>query len=167
LTVAYVWHASAFTVEVKQGLERIGFDVRQQIIWAKTNFAWSRSAYHWQHEPCWYAVRKGSTANWHGPNNQTTLWEAASPKMTFGGSSEQKYDHPTQKPTLVYDRPIANHTLSGDPVYEPFSGSGTAIAACEQLSRRCFAMEVDPKYVDVAVRRWEEFTGEKAELQRA
>jgi DNA modification methylase len=159
LEVAYVWCATTGMIEVGQGLERIGFELRQQIIWAKTQAAMSRSAYNWQHEPCWYAVRKGKTASWRGSHSDTTLWEMASPKMIMGGSTEQKYDHPTQKPVEAMGRAIGHHT--GD-VYEPFSGSGTTLMAAETLGRRCFAMEIDPKYVQVAIERWQNFSGAKA-----
>jgi len=161
LEVAYVWCATTGMIEVSQGLERIGFELRQQIIWAKTQAAMSRSAYNWQHEPCWYAVRKGKTASWRGSHSDTTLWEMASPKMIMGGSTEQKYDHPTQKPVEAMGRAIGHH--AGD-VYEPFSGSGTTLIAAETLGRRCYAMEIDPKYVQVAVERWQNFTGSKAVL---
>jgi DNA modification methylase len=161
LEVAYVWCATTGMIEVGQGLERIGFELRQQIIWAKTQAAMSRSAYNWQHEPCWYAVRKGKTASWRGSHSDTTLWEMASPKMIMGGSTEQKYDHPTQKPVEAMSTAIGHH--AGD-VYEPFSGSGTTLIAAEQLGRRCYAIEIDPKYVQVALERWQNFTGAKAVL---
>src|SRR5665811_1753274 len=118
LEVAYVWCATSGMIEVASGFERIGFELRQQIIWAKTQAAMSRSAYNWQHEPCWYAVRKGKTASWRGSHSDTTLWEMASPKMIMGGSTEEKYDHPTQKPVEAMSRAIGHH--AGD-VYEPFS----------------------------------------------
>jgi hypothetical protein len=160
LEVAYVWHASAHVVEVIQGLEALGFELRQQIVWVKTLAAMSRSAYNWQHEPCLYAVRKGKTAEWIGDTRQTTVWEYPSPKMIVGGSTEEKFDHPTQKPAECMARPIRNHR--GD-VYEPFSGSGTTLIAAEQLGRHCYAMEIDPKYVQVATERWQNFTGRTAE----
>jgi DNA modification methylase len=159
LEVAYVWCATTGMIEVASGLERIGFELRQQIIWAKTQAAMSRSAYNWQHEPCWYAVRKGKTASWRGSHSDTTLWEMASPKMIMGGSTEQKYDHPTQKPVKAMSRAIGHH--AGD-VYEPFSGSGTTLIAAETLGRHCFAIEIDPKYVQVAIERWQNFSGAKA-----
>jgi DNA modification methylase len=149
-------------IEVGRGLESIGFELRQQIIWLKTVAAMSRSAYHWKHEPCWYAVRKGSTARWHGGHDQTTVWEAASPKHIMGGSQEEKYDHPTQKPVSLYERAIENHTVPGDAVYEPFCGSGTAIIASERLNRTALSLEIEPRFVDVSIERWQNFTGEKA-----
>jgi DNA modification methylase len=159
LEVAYVWCATTGMIEVGGGLERIGFELRQQIIWAKTQAAMSRSAYNWQHEPCWYAVRKGKTASWRGSHSDTTLWQMASPKMIMGGSTEEKYDHPTQKPVEAMSRAIGHHAGN---VYEPFSGSGTTLMAAETLGRRCFAIEIDPKYVQVAIERWQNFSGAKA-----
>ena len=157
LEVLYVWHATSHMVEVAQGIERIGFELRQQLIWFKTNAAISRSAYHWQHEPCWYAVRKGKTANWQGTRDQTTVWSAASPKMIMGGSTEDKENHPTQKPVELMRRPLLNHTVKGDAVYDPFLGSGTTLIACETEGRRCYGLEIEPKYCDVIVARWEKF----------
>ncbi len=162
LDTAYVWHASAFSVEVGAGLRRIGFELKQQIIWRKPHFALSRQHYHWQHEPCWYARKPGS-AKFLGTRDQSTIWDAASPKMLMSGSNEEKVDHPTQKPVALYSRPIQNHLEEGEVFYEPFGGSGTAIAAAEQTGRRCRAIELDPKFVDVIVCRWERLTGKKAE----
>jgi DNA modification methylase len=159
LEVAYVWHAGVHGAAVADGLASLGFEIRSQIIWAKTQFAMSRGAYHWQHEPCWYAVRKGAIAEWLGDHTLSTLWELASPKMIMGGSDERKEDHPAQKPFEAMARPVRNHR--GD-VYEPFAGSGTTIIAAEQLGRRCYALEIDPKYAQVAKERWEAFTGQEA-----
>lgn len=163
LKVAYVWHATSHMLEVASGLVAIGFDLRQQIVWVKTVAAMSRSAYHWKHEPCWYAVRKGATAGWIGGHDQTTVWEAASPKHIMSGSKEEKFDHPTQKPVELMTRSIGNH--DGD-VYEPFGGSGTTMIAAEMLGRRCCVMEVEPRYCDIIVTRWENFTGNQASLER-
>ena len=142
-------------------MERIGFEHRQTIVWVKPYGVISRTHYNYQHEPCWYGVRRGATAEWIGDTRQTTVWEAASPKMMMAGGAEEKFDHPTQKPAEVMRRPLVRNHL-GD-VYEPFSGSGTTIVVAEEMGRRCFAMELDPKYVQVAVERWERFTGRKAE----
>lgn len=162
LDTAYVWHASAHTIEVGQGLERIGFELKQMLVWRKPHFVLSRQHYHWQHEPAWYA-RKPGAERFLGPRDQSTIWDAASPKMLMTGSGEEKFDHPTQKPVALYTRPIENHLAPGELLYEPFSGSGTAIAAAEVTRTRCRAVEIDPKYVDVAVMRWERLTGRKAE----
>ena len=164
LTVAYVWHASAFAIEVGAGLRRIGFELNQQIIWDKEQLVLSRQHYHWQHEPCWYARKKGSPP-FIGSRDQTTIWKAPSPKMIMSGSKEERVDHPTQKPVLLYTRPIENHLEGGALFYEPFGGSGTGIIAAEMTGRRCAAMEIDPIYCDVVVARWEKFTSEKAVLE--
>jgi len=115
----------------------------------------SRGDYHWQHEPCWYAVRKGKTGKYDGGRKQTTLWQIDKPKKSETG-------HGTQKPIECMKRPIENNSSPGQAVYEPFSGSGTTIIACEMTGRSCHAIELNPSYVDVAVTRWEAFTGQKA-----
>jgi DNA modification methylase len=161
LEVAYVWHAGAYAVEVGLGLQRIGFEIRAQIIWDKTVLVISRGAYHWQHEPCWYAVKRDAKAGWIGARDQSTVWAFPSPKAIMAGSAEEKLDHPTQKPFECMARPVRNH--SGD-AYEPFSGSGTTLIACESLHRRCYAMEIDPRFVDLAVLRWQRYTGQEATL---
>lgn len=162
--IFYVWHASSFTDVVMDSLRRADFEVRQQIIWNKSVMIMGRSAYHFKHEPCWYGVKKGADANWLGDRKQTTVWDAAPPNHIMGGSTEDKSDHPTQKPIALYEIPIHNHTRSGDLLYEPFGGSGTAIVAAEKSRRRCYTMELDPHYCDVIVARWEKYTGQEAEL---
>ena len=156
LNAAYVWHASRHASLVEEGLRRIGLEVVQQIIWAKTVFILGRQHYQWQHEPCWYARRKGARVSWFGGHGQSTVWEAASPKHIMGGSSEEKIDHPTQKPVSLYTRPLENHLRRGGCFYEPFAGSGTALVAAEMTGRRCLAMELDPRYCDVIRARYEE-----------
>jgi DNA modification methylase len=165
LDVVYVWHATSHLVEVAVGLDRIGFHVRQQLIWNKTAAAMSRQAYHWKHEPCWYAVRRGKTAHWLGSRDQSTIWDAASPKMIMGGSTEEKQNHPTQKPIELMRRPILNHTKRGDVVWEPFLGSGTTLAAAESIGRVCCGIEIEPRFVDQTVMRWEKLTGKHATLE--
>ena len=154
--VAYVWHAGLRARDVVESLEAAGFQMRAQIIWAKSRFVIGRGHYHFQHEPCWYAVRKGATAHWAGDRKQTTLWEIAHTKSETG--------HSTQKPIECMKRPIENNSSPGQAVYEPFSGSGTTIIAAEMTGRACHAIELNPAYVDVAVRRWQDFTGQKATL---
>lgn len=153
--IAYVWHAGKFAREVQNSLEACEFEIRSQIIWAKDRFALSRGHYHWQHEPCWYAVRKGATGKWCGDRSQSTLWSIKSRDDNGTG-------HGTQKPVECMKRPILNNSSPGQAVYEPFSGSGTTILACEMTGRSCLAVELNPAYVDVAVKRWEEYTGKKA-----
>jgi DNA modification methylase len=166
LQVAYVWHASVFTREVLDGLLRIGFLYPQQIIWNKGRTVLTRTHYWYQHEPCWYVRKKN--APWFGKAGEnSTVWDSASPKFIMGGSGEEKYDHPTQKPMALIERPIRNHTKRGELIYDPFLGSGTTVAAAEVSERVCCGMEVDPKYVDVAVIRWQALSGEKAHLDGA
>jgi hypothetical protein len=164
LTVGYVWHASRFTSEVLAGLLRIGFVHHQQIIWRKTAAALTRTHYWFQHEPAWYVRKKN--APWYGkPGQNTTVWDAASPKMIMGGSEEDKFDHPTQKPIELMRRPILNHTKRGELVYDPFLGSGTTLAAAQITGRVCLAIELDPKFVDVAIKRWQKLADDKAILE--
>ena len=162
--VAYVWHGGLHAATVAESLAVCGFQMRAQIVWAKNKHVISRGDYHWQHEPCWYAVRKGATGHWNGDRSQRTLWEIAN----MGGPDGRKEDvisgHGTQKPVECMLRPILNNSKPGDSVYEPFSGSGTTIIAAEQSGRRCLAIEIDPAYVDMAVERWENFTGKAAIL---
>jgi DNA modification methylase len=163
LQVAYVWHASVFTREVLDGLLRIGFLYPQQIIWNKGRTVLTRTHYWYQHEPCWYVRRKN--APWYGKAGEnSTIWEAPSPKFIMGGSEEEKFDHPTQKPMELMRRPILNHTRRGELIYDPFLGSGTTLAAAEVTERVCCAIEVDPKYVDVAVLRYQTLSGKQATL---
>jgi DNA modification methylase len=164
LQVAYVWHASRFTSDVLAGLLRIGFLHHQQIIWRKTAAALTRTHYWFQHEPAWYVRKKN--APWYGkPGENTTIWDCASPKMIMGGSDEEKFDHPTQKPVELMRRPILNHTKRGELVYDPFLGSGTTLMAAELTERKCYGLELDPRYVDVTVERWQRSTGQKARLE--
>ena len=156
--VAYVWHAGLFAGVVGDSLAASGFQLRSQIIWDKGQLVLSRGDYHWEHEPCWYAVKKGAKGHWAGDRKQTTVWHIAKPKKNETG-------HGTQKPVECMKRPIENNSKPGDYVYEPFSGSGTTIIAAEMTGRRCYAIELSPAYVDVAVRRWEEFTGKTAALE--
>jgi hypothetical protein len=161
LQVGYVWHAGVHAAEVAVGLERIGFEIVAQIIWDKGLFAMGRSWYHWGHEPCWAVRRPGIPNLFVGSDHtQSTIWRAPSPKMIMSGSKEEKYDHPAQKPVVLFETPIANH--AGD-VYDPFIGSGTTIIAAERLGRRCFALELEPRYAQVTIDRWQNFTGRKAE----
>lgn len=141
--VTYCWHADRHASEVQRSLESAGFEMRTQIIWAKQTFAISRGHYHWQHEPCWYAFRKGESAEWIGGRSQSTLWQITWDKNIEGG-------HSTQKPLECMARPIRNH--EGD-VYEPFCGSGTTMVAAENLKRKCYALEISPDYCAVILER--------------
>jgi DNA modification methylase len=164
LQVAYVWHASKYTSEVLAGLLRIGFLHHQQIIWNKGRTVLTRTHYWFQHEPCWYVRKKN--APWFGKaGDNSTVWDSPSPKFIMGGSKEEKCDHPTQKPLELMRRPILNHTKSGAAVYDPFLGSGTTLIAAELTGRVCYGVELDPKYCDVIVQRWQAFTNLPATLE--
>jgi DNA modification methylase len=141
---------------------RIGFEIVAQVIWDKGLFAMGRSWYHWGHEPCWVVRRKGARVPFLGERDQATIWRVPSPKMIMGGSKEPKFDHPAQKPALLSALPIRNHLRLGEAVYDPFLGSGTTLIAAERLSRRCYAIELDPRFCDVTLTRWERFSGQHA-----
>lgn len=155
--VAYCWHSDRFSFEVQQSLREAGFEIVNQIIWAKSRFVISRGDYHSQHEAAIYCVRKGRKHGWRGDRSQTTLWTIDHQKSETG--------HSTQKPVECMRRPIQNNSRAGDWVYEPFSGSGTTIIAAEMENRNCLAMEIWPGFVDIAVQRWQGFTEDEAVLE--
>ena len=142
--VAYVWHAGVNASTVQASLERCQFAIRAQIIWAKDRMALSRGDYHWQHEPCWYAVREGKAGRRTADRSQTTLW-------SIPARDDSGYGHGTQKPVECMARPLRNHE-SGT-AYDPFLGSGTTVVAAEQEGWICLAMELEPKYVAVSLER--------------
>lgn len=150
----YCWHAGRNASVVQRSIEAAGFEIRSQIIWAKSNFPISRGHYHWRHEPCWYAVRRGGQAHWIGGRTQTTLWEINLDANAVGG-------HSTQKPLEAMARPIRNH--DSEFVYDPFLGSGTTMVACQNLGRKCLALEISPAYVAVDLERMADM-GLKPEL---
>jgi DNA modification methylase len=179
--VAYVWHASTHMESVARSLKKCGFLIRSQLIWAKPRFAIGRGEYHWQHEcclyatredgggcpsdvpgycegydACWYSVREAKKSHWQGSRKMSTLWS-----IDFAGQ-DMKTTHGTQKPVACMRRPIVNNSKRGDAVYEPFCGSGTTLIAAESEGRICYAVELNPGYVDMAVRRWQAYTGEDA-----
>ena|SRR5581483_9549305 len=153
-TIAYVWHGALHATTVAASLAKHGFTIRAQIIWAKERLVIGRGDYHWQHEPCWYAVR--SKGHWTGDRKQTTLWTIST------GGQDTETTHGTQKPVECMRRPILNNSRMGEAVYDPFLGSGTTVIAAQTTGRICLALEIDPGYVDVAVRRWQSFTGKEA-----
>jgi DNA modification methylase len=152
--IAYVWHGALRATIVAESLFKSGFTIRAQIIWAKERLVMSQGDYHWQHEPCWYAVRK--KGNWTGDRKQTTLWQIPT------GNQDVETKHATQKPVECMRRPIVNHSNPGQAIYEPFLGSGTTLIAAQSSNRVCLGVEIDPLFVDVVIRRWEAFTGEAA-----
>ena len=158
--VLYVWHAGRHAGEVMRNVEDAGFEIRSQIIWKKPNFAISRGHYHWIHEPMVYSVRKGSTAKWCGDRSQSTVWEITN-RLENGDETE----HGTQKPVECMARPIRNHGDVNDDVMDIFAGVFTTGIACEQLGRRCFGIDLDPKWVQAGIQRWEKMTGKQAILE--
>lgn len=179
--VAYVWHGGVHAAAVARNLEAAGMEIRAQIIWVKDRMALSRGAYHWRHEPCWYAVRKGQRADWIGGRKQQTVlearlgdagdptyaellelwaeWRAASTVWDIAAREDAGHGHGTQKPVECMERPIRNHR--GD-VYDPFIGSGTTLIAAERAGRRCYAIEIEPQYAQVAIERWQNYSGREA-----
>jgi DNA modification methylase len=153
--VAYIWHAGTKAALVADGLTKCKFEIRTQIIWAKSKFVVGRGHYHVQHEPCWYAVR--GTGSWQGDRTQSTLWNIEHRKSETG--------HSTQKPVECMKRPIENNSSPGQAVYDTFVGSGTTIIAAEMTARCCYAIEIDPAYVQVSIERWQTFTGKDATLE--
>jgi DNA modification methylase len=152
--IAYVWHGALRSTIVAESLFKSGFAIRAQIIWAKERLVMSQGDYHWQHEPCWYAVRK--KGHWTGDRKQTTLWNIAT------GGQDAETRHATQKPVECMRRPMLNNSSPGQAIYEPFLGSGTTLIAAQSCGRVCLAIEIDPLFVDLAIRRWQAFTGKKA-----
>jgi DNA modification methylase len=166
--VAYIWHAGIYAADVAASLKSTGFDIRAQIIWAKQHFAMSRGHYHWQHEPCWYAVRHGHSAQWRGGRKESTLWEVSN-LNPFGASETEDAitGHSTQKPVELMRRPMFNHTEEGEVVYDPFLGSGSSLIAAERANRICYGLEISPAHVDRIVLRWQKLTGRQAVLEHS
>jgi DNA modification methylase len=180
--VAYVWHGGIASGEVDQSLKQAGFDIRGQIIWRKPRIVLSRGHYHWQHEPCFYAVRRGRTAHWAGKRNQSTVWAVTPTVHRCGACGSLELEavpevpstvwdieqrdltgdttHGTQKPVECMARAMRNHLAPV--VFDPFAGSGTSLIAAEMLSRSCLAIDIDPVYVQMTIDRWEAFTGQQA-----
>lgn len=147
---------------LEPSLKACQFDIRSQIIWAKPHFVLSRGDYHWQHECCLYAVRQGGKRHWQSDRRQSTLWEVANNGAIGSPEREKTWGHGTQKPVELMRRPIEHNSAPGDVVYDPFMGTGTTLIAAEMTGRACAGIELNPAYVDVIVRRWMEFTGQKA-----
>ena len=145
--IAYVWHPSSVPDVCMQALRDGMYQVRQTIVWAKNRPALSRSAYHWQHESCLYAVRMGETANWKGDRKQRTIWNEPVPEP-------KQRIHPTQKPEGLYTTPILNHTEKGDLVYDPFAGSGVLLRACQETGRTGLGVEIEPAYCSKIIAKW-------------
>jgi site-specific DNA-methyltransferase (adenine-specific) len=154
--VFYIWHADTEGYNFRGAARDMGWKVRQTLIWNKDNSAFGRSDYHWKHEPCLYGWKEGAAHLWAADRKQTTVIECKRPS---------KSDlHPTMKPVELMEYQILNNTKGSDIVLDLFGGSGSTMIAAEKIGRKSCLMELDPKYCDVIVRRWEDFTGKKAVL---
>jgi len=153
----YVCHSSSWQREFQDALETAGFEVRCQIIWAKNTFAWGFGRYKFQHEPMFYAHVAGEKDSWFGDKSQSTLWNEKKPAANR--------IHPTAKPVELIERALLNSSKSGDVVVDLFGGSGSTLIACERRNRKARLMEIDPKYADCIVRRFQEYTGQQAVLE--
>lgn len=154
--VFYIWHADSKAYVFRMACQMVGWEVRQVLIWVKNAMVIGRQDYQWKHEPCLYGWKSGAGHLWASDRKQTTVLE-------FDRPTKNK-EHPTMKPVALFDYQIKNNTKGGDIVLDLFGGSGTTVAACEQNGRNAYVMELDPKYCDVIVKRWESLTGEKAVL---
>ncbi|MFR8038601.1 MAG: DNA modification methylase [Anaerovoracaceae bacterium] len=154
--VFYIWHADSEGYNFRAACKKVGWNIRQCLIWNKNSMVMGRQDYQWKHEPCLYGWKEGAGHLWASDRKQTTVLEFQRPSK-----SEL---HPTMKPVALFDYCIKNNTKGGDVVLDLFCGSGTTIMACEQNGRIANCMEYDPRYVDVIIKRWEDFTGKKAEL---
>lgn len=152
----YIWHADSEGYNFRGACLDAGFEVRQCLIWKKQSIVLGRQDYQWIHEPCLYGWNDGASHSWYSDRKQSTV-------LQFDRPTKSEI-HPTMKPIALFDYQIKNSSKSGDAVLDLFNGSGTTIMACEQNGRNAYCMELDPKYVDAAIERWEEFTGEKAVL---
>jgi DNA modification methylase len=149
----YVWHASNTSADFYQALQQVGKKPSAQIIWVKNIMGGGFADYRHKHEPCIYC--SGGKNAWHGGRDQHTIWNV---------DRERNYQHPTQKPVALAEKSFGNSSKSGDMIIDLFGGSGSTMIACEKTNRHARLMELDPKYCDVIVKRWEDFTGKKAEL---
>lgn len=152
----YIWHADNESLTFRQALKNSGLELRQTLIWNKNAITLGRQDYQWKHEPCLYGWKDGASHSWFSDRSQPTVLDFKKPSRSE--------DHPTMKPIELFAYQIKNSSKVNDIILDTFGGSGTSIIACEQLNRICFTMELDPRYCDVIVDRWETFTNQKAEL---
>ena len=150
----YIWHSDSEGLYFRLALTNSNFKLRQTLIWAKNSMVMGRQDYHWQHEPCLYGWKDGSSHSWYSDRKQTTL-------LNFDRPTASKL-HPTMKPVELISYLVNNSSKQGDIIFDSFLGSGTTIIACEKLQRVCFGLEYDPKYCDVIIQRWQQFTGKEA-----
>jgi site-specific DNA-methyltransferase (adenine-specific) len=154
--VFYIWHADSEGLNFRGACVDAGWTVRQCLIWKKSSLVMGRQDYHWKHEPCLYGWKDGAGHLWSADRKQTTILEFDKPSRNG--------EHPTMKPVALFEYQMLNNTKGGDIVLDLFGGSGTTLLAAEKHGRHARLMELDPKYCDVIVKRWEDFTGKKAVL---
>jgi DNA modification methylase len=152
----YICHSSSWQREFQNAMEAAGFEIRCQIIWAKNTFAWGFGRYKYRHEPMFYAHVVGEKDPWYGDKSQSTLWEENKPAANR--------IHPTAKPVELVERALLNSSKAGDIVADFFGGSGSTLIGCERRGRKARLMEIDPRYADCIVQRWQDYTGKKATL---
>lgn len=152
----YIWHADSEGYNFRGAAFDAGWQVRQCLIWLKNSMVLGRQDYQWKHEPCLYGWKGGASHFWGSDRKQTTVLEFDRPSRSA--------EHPTMKPVALIEYQMLNSTKEGEAVLDLFAGSGSMVIAAEKNNRRAFAMELDPVYCDVIIRRWTEFTGKKAEL---
>lgn len=150
----YIWFASREHCNFENALNASGLSVRQELIWKKNALVLGRQDYQWKHEPCLYGWKDGASHNWYGDRSQTTILEFDKPLRNA--------DHPTMKPVELFAYQIKNNTKRGETVLDLFGGSGTTIIACEQTGRTAYCMELDERYCDVIIKRYENLTGDTA-----
>ncbi len=180
--VFYIWYADTSAFEFYTALSNIGLQVRENLVWVKNKFILSRQDYHWRHEPCLYGWKEGRAHYYVNNRKQSTIIDQSvdldlmsideikeyvqsliDDSTIFYENKPEKDDlHPTMKPIKLMGKMIKNSSLPNQLVLDLFGGSGSTLIACEQLQRKCFMMEYDPKYCDVIIKRWEDFTGKKA-----
>jgi site-specific DNA-methyltransferase (adenine-specific) len=154
--VFYIWHADSEGYNFRGAAHDAGWKVRQCLIWKKSTMVMGRQDYHWKHEPCLYGWKEGAGHLWATDRKQTTILEFDKPN--------RNKEHPTMKPVALFEYQMLNNTKGGDIILDSFGGSGTTMLAAEKNGRIAYVMELDPKYCDVIVKRWEDFTGKKAVL---
>lgn len=152
----YIWHADSEGFNFRGACRNVEWEVRQCLVWNKNQMVLGRQDYQWKHEPCLYGWKSGAAHIWASDRKQTTVIDFDKP--------QRNGEHPTMKPIGLFDYQIKNNTYKGEIVLDLFGGSGTTLMSCEQNGRICYMMELDPKYIDVIIDRWEKFTGEKAVL---
>lgn len=157
--VLYMWMGSTSLARVQDYLESCGFSVCYLLIWNKDNFALGRGDYHWKHEFCLYMVRRGAKHNWQGARDQATVWDISTISSFANKDELDLQGHGNQKPIECMARPIRNNSVIGQLILDPFIGSGTTLIAAHQLDRVCYGLEIEPRYVDVVVRRFVSFVG--------